>query len=92
MLVARKTEQEFMTSGDVARVLGVSNQHVHHLAVTGQLPVAIRVGKGMRLFRTSDVERLAKEREESPPKPGPKPGSRNAIKSIKKQGSKKTPK
>ena len=92
MNVARKTEQEFMTSGEVARVLGVSNQHVHQLAVGGLLPVAIRTGKGMRLFRVTDVERLAKERKESPPKTGPKPGFRKVAKGTKKKAAKVTKK
>ena len=87
MLMAREKEQDFLTSGQVARMLGLSSQHVHRLATeTGQLPVVARAGKGILLFRHSDVERLAKEREETPPRPGPKPGSKRkkAAKVTKK--------
>ncbi len=86
MSVARKTEPEYMTSGEAARALGLTIQHVHNLAVQGHLPVAIRTSAGMRLFLASDVERLAKEREEAPPRPGPEPGKakKKATKVTKK--------
>jgi hypothetical protein len=75
MLMARKMDEQYMTTSDVARALTVSNQHVHRLVVTGQLPVAIRAANGFRLFSRPDVERLAGERQAAPPRPGPKPGT-----------------
>ena len=72
MLMAGQTPDDLMTSGDVAKRLGISNQHVHTLATTGRLPVAMQTPNRMRLFRRSDIERVAEERQKSPPRRGPK--------------------
>jgi hypothetical protein len=72
MLMARPAPDDLMTSGDVARRLGISNQHVHTLATTGRLPVATQTPNGMRLFRRADIDRVADERQKSPPRRGPK--------------------
>ncbi len=48
--------------GQVAYELKVSTARVHQLADRGTLPVAARTVDGWRLFRATDVARLAAER------------------------------
>ncbi len=52
---------ELLASSDVSRILGVGPERVRQLADEGRLPF-IRTESGWRVFRRSDVERLAKER------------------------------
>ncbi len=52
-----------LTPADAARVLGVVPATVRQMAISGKLPPAVMTESGMRLFRRSDVERLAAERE-----------------------------
>ena len=70
--MARHTEEEFLTSGNVAKRLGISNQYVHTLAKAGRLPVATLTENGLRLYRRADIERIAEERRKSPPRRGGK--------------------
>ena len=55
-------EKFTMTTGQVAISLEISSDHVRRLAEQGRLN-AIRVGKGLRLFNSDEVERLRAERE-----------------------------
>mgnify|MGYP001567081184 FL=1 len=51
---------ELLTTSDAARLLLRSVDRVRDYERTGKLP-AQRTRSGQRLFKTSDVERLAKE-------------------------------
>jgi excisionase family DNA binding protein len=53
---------EYLTTGDAARVLRVDPATVRMYERAGRLP-ALRTPGGLRLFARSDVERLAHERE-----------------------------
>jgi excisionase family DNA binding protein len=55
------TTEELLTVGDAAVILGLSVGMVRVLHAKGRLD-AIRTPRGYRLFRRSDVERLARER------------------------------
>jgi excisionase family DNA binding protein len=52
---------DLLTPSDAARVLGLSPDSVRVLSDSGRLP-AMRTVSGRRLFRRSDVDRLAAER------------------------------
>jgi excisionase family DNA binding protein len=52
---------DLLTPSDAARVLGLSADSVRVLSDTGRLP-AMRTVSGRRLFRRSDVDRLALQR------------------------------
>lgn len=54
-LTLHYAKSQFLTVGEVARVLRVSNMTVYRLINSGQLPAA-RVGKSYRL-REEDVDR-----------------------------------
>jgi excisionase family DNA binding protein len=54
-------ESEFLTTGDVARILDVSPDFVRQLTRDGRLP-AQKTRSGQRLFMAADVEQLAQER------------------------------
>ena len=94
MFMAQQGEEDFMTTGEAARVLELSNQHVHRLVTTGKLPVAGRAGKGLLLFRRSEVAALKEERRRNPPKPGPKtdPRPQNVVELQRQVEAEKTPK
>ena len=87
-VVVKELADEFLTSGDIAKILDVSNQHVYWLVKQGRLPVASRTAGGIRLFRRSEIERIAIERKKSPSHPGRKASKRGP--SRKKKGKKKT--
>ncbi len=53
--------EQWLSSADAARVLGVVPATVRQMERSGRLPARRTVG-GMRLFRREDVERLARER------------------------------
>jgi len=53
--------EEILTVGDAARLLGLSTSRVRQLAENGSL-ITFRTTSGIRLFRRSAVERLARER------------------------------
>ncbi|MFN8675488.1 MAG: MerR family transcriptional regulator [Thermomicrobiales bacterium] len=55
--------EKLLTPADVARILGIVPATVRALALSGQLEPAVTTERGMRLFRRSDVERLAAVRE-----------------------------
>jgi excisionase family DNA binding protein len=59
--VAPLPEIELLTVGDAAEILGLSADMVRVLHRNGLLQ-ALRTPRGYRLFRRSDVERLARER------------------------------
>lgn len=52
---------ELLTTGDVARLAGVSDERVRQWAADGRLPIATRVG-GRRVFRRVAVEKFLRER------------------------------
>jgi excisionase family DNA binding protein len=55
---------DLLTPSDAARVLGLSADSVRVLSDTGRLP-SMRTISGRRLFRRSDVDRLALERAQN---------------------------
>ena len=55
-------EQRFMSTGQVARTLGVSCESVRRWVSRG-LVQALRDARGWRYFRLEDVERLRERRE-----------------------------
>jgi excisionase family DNA binding protein len=57
----RMPEMELLTVSDAAEILALSVDMVRILHRQGRLP-ALRTPRGYRLFRRSDVERLAHER------------------------------
>jgi excisionase family DNA binding protein len=54
--------EQLLSTGDVARRLGVSSEFIRKLAREGKL-AAMRTAGGQRIFRNEDVERLAADRE-----------------------------
>jgi excisionase family DNA binding protein len=56
---------DLLTPSDAARVLGLSADSVRVLSDNGRLP-SMRTVSGRRLFRRSDVDRLAIQRAQSP--------------------------
>lgn len=54
--------QGFLTTGDVARLLGVSSQRVQQLADAGRLPHE-RGWRGMRMFDQASVDAFIADRE-----------------------------
>lgn len=65
---------DLMTTGEAARLLKLSPDMVRWLEREGRLP-AQRTTNGVRLFRRSDVERLAAERAQAADKGGQGSGS-----------------
>ncbi len=59
---ARIPELDLLSVGDAATILGLSPDMVRVLHRQGRLP-AFRTPRGVRLFRRSDVEELARERK-----------------------------
>ena len=51
-----------LTPADAARVLGCTPAAVRQMEARGTLKAATRTEGGIRLFRRSDVERLARSR------------------------------
>jgi DNA-binding transcriptional MerR regulator len=51
-----------LTSGTVARQLGLSRERVAQLEREGRLPAAVRDSTGRRLFTEADVEALRRAR------------------------------
>ena len=54
-------ENEILTTGAVARALGVSETRVRQLVEAGEISCE-RTIAGMRLYRRSDVERILRQR------------------------------
>ena len=58
------TEQsDLIQTGTAARIIGISPTAVQLLERMGKLP-ALRIDRGVRLFRRADVEQYARERDE----------------------------
>ena len=55
--------EEFLTSGDIARLLGVSGARVRFMAKQGVLPPEMTRIAGKRVFRREDVERWLRKRQ-----------------------------
>jgi excisionase family DNA binding protein len=55
----RTMSNQLLSTGDVARRLDVSSEFIRKLAREGKLPT-MRTAGGQRIFRSEDVERLAK--------------------------------
>jgi excisionase family DNA binding protein len=55
-------KEQLLSTGNVARRLGVSSEFIRKLAREGKL-AAMRTAGGQRIFRGEDVERLAVERK-----------------------------
>lgn len=53
--------ENLLTTGDVARILGISAEAVRAISRRGKIEMQRTVG-GFRLYRKVDVDRLAKER------------------------------
>jgi excisionase family DNA binding protein len=53
-------KDEILTTGDSARRLNLSADRVRQLEREGKLP-ALKTRSGQRLFKASDVDRLAKQ-------------------------------
>jgi excisionase family DNA binding protein len=53
---------KYLSTADAARVLGVTPATIRLMERQGRLPAATRTEGGIRLFRRSDVERLARRR------------------------------
>jgi DNA-binding transcriptional MerR regulator len=56
-----QTEDELLSVGGAARLLGICESRVRQLAATGVLQAA-RTSSGWRVLRRRDVERLQRER------------------------------
>ncbi len=73
----RETEphpDDLMTTGEAARVLGLSTDMVRLLERDGRLP-SRRTTNGLRLFRRGEVEKLAAERARAAASRGSAPSS-----------------
>lgn len=53
----------YLTPGEAARRLGITPGGVRAMEARNELPVAARTESGGRLFRPSDVDRLARKRQ-----------------------------
>ena len=58
-------EEELLTTGDAARLIGLSPESIRRLSNEGKL-TAIRTRTGQRLFRKSDLEALVRKRASMP--------------------------
>ncbi|MEW6212150.1 MAG: helix-turn-helix domain-containing protein [Acidobacteriota bacterium] len=58
-----KGMNQYLTTSDVARLLGYSNENIRVLERAGKLR-AIRTKSGIRLFAQTDIESFAAEREQ----------------------------
>ena len=55
--------ERLLAPAEVARLLGVSSQTVRVLADRGALRIAAKTSRGIRLFKSDDVERLRVARD-----------------------------
>lgn len=60
-----QTTTDLVTVRDAQQFLGLSRTMVLKLADAGDLPVALRMRNGTRIFKRSDVERLATKRRKT---------------------------
>lgn len=61
-------KEEYMTTGEVAQFLDVSEKTVRNLHSDGKLPAMTSSKNGFRLFTRSNVEIVAAERARNPPR------------------------
>jgi excisionase family DNA binding protein len=61
-------EAEFLSTSEVARLVGVSGDTVRYWARNGLLP-AVQSAGGIRLYRRRDVEKIKHERSKRERKP-----------------------
>jgi DNA-binding transcriptional MerR regulator len=59
MAMNRHVDVKLVATKDAADILGISREMVRCLARSGQLPVALVLPSGQRLFRADDVAALA---------------------------------
>ncbi len=72
-----RVNEEWVSTGEAARILDVSAQWVRHLILSGRLEaVATLAGY---IMRKSDVEQLAEERAERPPNTRRRPLMRDLV-------------
>jgi excisionase family DNA binding protein len=55
------SSEQFLTTSSAARELRVAEGTIRRMAERGELPV-LRTAGGLRLFRRSDIERIAEAR------------------------------
>jgi DNA-binding transcriptional MerR regulator len=60
----RTMKFEILTTGEAALAIGVAAETIRHWENTGRLP-CMRTPTGRRVFRVSDVERIARGRDRS---------------------------
>lgn len=60
--MATKEGQEFLSTADAAKRLGLTPIRVRQMANQGKLPV-VRTASGIRLFRPKDIEAERQRRE-----------------------------
>lgn len=70
--------ERLLTPADAARILGVVPATVRLMAISGRLPPSATTESGMRLFSRGEVERLAREREETRRQSNPVPAPTGA--------------
>lgn len=56
-------ESSYLSSGDAAKITGLTTQAIILAAEEGRLPTAFRTAGGIRIFRREDVEHFAQVRE-----------------------------
>ena len=56
--------QEFLESNDVAKALDLSGSTIRVLVASGRLRPAARTRRGIALFATEEIQRVAEERRE----------------------------
>lgn len=56
-------KSKYLSSGDAAKITGLTSQAIILAAEEGRLPTAFRTAGGIRIFRREDVEHFAKARE-----------------------------
>jgi len=59
------TETKYFTVTEAARFLEVSSDSIRRFENEGILPVAMRIGKGHRLFALAELEKLKARRKKS---------------------------
>jgi len=55
-------EAEFLSTSEVARLVGVSGDTVRYWARNGLLPIAAQSQSGIRLYRRRDVDKIIRDR------------------------------
>jgi excisionase family DNA binding protein len=55
--------ESLLSTGDAARLLGISAEYLRNLADSGRLP-AERTVSGQRIFRSADIQEFQSKREQ----------------------------